>query len=360
MPSRTHSSRRANLLNHLAQPENSGLVVTKLSDIRWLTGFTGSSACVVVFDGDVTLFTDGRYTEQSSLECPDISVMTAAENILLEAVQMMVETSAETLKYQSDDLTTGRLTSLLEALPNVSFLPSEDHFQALRAVKSSTELDAIKEALSITETVFEEVRHMIRPGISENALAAEIDFRQRKLGAEKSAFETIVAFGSNTALPHARPGDARLSTSAPILIDFGCVVRGYCSDMTRMLHIGAPSKEFLRAYGSVSSALEAVSASAQCGMTGKELDTLARGRLANDGLAEHFTHSLGHGVGLDIHEWPALSRRGSTPLPEGCVVTFEPGVYLRGAFGIRLENMMVLHQTNAELLNTLSTELIIL
>lgn len=360
MPSRTYSSRRADLLSHLAQPEESGLVVTKLSDIRWLTGFTGSSACVVVFDGVVTLFTDGRYTEQSSLECPDISVVTASENILLEAVQMIVETSAETVKYQPDDLTTARLTSLLEALPNVSFLPSEDHFQTLRAVKSSTELDAIKQALSITETVFEEIRQMIEPGISEIALAAEIDFRQRKLGAEKSAFETIVAFGSNTALPHARSGEARLSIAAPILIDFGCVVRGYCSDMTRMLHIGAPSEEFLRAYASVSSALEVVSASAHCDMTGKKLDALARNRLADDNLAEYFTHSLGHGVGLDIHEWPTLSRKGTTPLPEKCVVTFEPGVYLRGTFGIRLENMMVLHKRHAELLNRLSTELIIL
>ena len=360
MPSRTYSSRRADLLSHLAPSEESALLVTKLSDIRWLTGFTGSSACVVVSGGVVTLFTDGRYTEQSSLECPDISVATASENILLEAVQMIVETSAGTVKYQPDDLTTGGLTALSEAHPNVSFLPSEDHFQTLRAVKSSTELDAIKEALAITETVFEEIRQVIKPGISENALAAEIDFRQRKLGAEKSAFETIVAFGSNTALPHARPGEALLTTGAPILIDLGCVVRGYCSDMTRMLHIGTPSEEFLRAYESVASALEVVSASAHCDMTGKELDALARNRLADDNLAEHFTHSLGHGVGLDIHEWPTLSRRGTIPLPERCVVTFEPGVYLRGAFGIRLENMVVLHQTNSELLNTLSTELIIL
>ncbi len=360
MPSRTYSSRRADLVSRLTSSEESGLVVTKLSDIRWLTGFTGSSACVVVFDGSVTLFTDGRYTEQSLLECPDISAVTASETVLLEAVQMIVESGAAAVKFQPDDLTTGQLTTLVEALPNVPFLPSEDHFQTLRAVKSSTELDAIREALTITETVFEEILQVIKPGISENALAAEIDFRQRKLGAERSAFETIVAFGPNTALPHARPGEALLTTASPILIDFGCVVGGYHSDMTRMLHIGTPSEEFLRAYASVSSALEVVSDSAHCDMTGMELDALARNRLADDNLAQQFTHSLGHGVGLDIHEWPTLSRRGTIPLPEKCVVTFEPGVYLRGAFGIRLENMMVLHQTSAELLNTLSTELIIL
>jgi len=246
-----------------------------------------------------------------------------------------------------------------EEFSHLAFL-ALDPLPSLRAVKDESELVKIRSALKITEQVFEEMLPLIRPGVTENELAAEIDYKQRQLGAEGSSFDTIVAFGPNSALPHARPGPSILETNQPVLMDFGCVFEGYASDMTRTVHVGEPTSGFRNVYASVLSALEVVTDGARSGMSGLDVDALARQCLSEKDLDVHFKHSLGHGVGLDIHEWPTLSKRGVDILPDGCVVTFEPGVYLKNEFGIRIEDMAVLRPDSAHTLNSFTTDLIVL
>ncbi len=336
-----------------------GLIVSRLSDIRWISGFSGSNACIALSPDQTHLFTDGRYAEQASQQCSHIGVTIVSGSAIQSAVEWLQARDVDNITIQAEHVTAAQLMKFKDEFNSLSFT-SHDPFPFLRAVKDASELSNIRSALSITETVFEEVLSLIRPGISENELAAEIDFRQRLHGAQGSSFDTIVAFGTNSSLPHARPGIRVLENNQPVLLDFGCVIEGYASDMTRTVFLGTPSPEFKKAYSSVSDALEAVTSNARSGLTGQQLDAQARDSLASHDFDQHFLHSLGHGVGLDIHEWPTLSKRGVDILPDGCVVTFEPGVYLSNEFGIRIENMAILRPESAQILNSFTTDLIVL
>jgi len=347
------------LRDSLSLSSETGFLVTGLNDIRWLSGFTGSNGCISLSQNGIQLFTDSRYTEQAARQCPGLEVRTVAGNVSKHGISALEKSGVSRCLFQPEQLTAGKLISHQRAFPQMEFEGS-DPFPCLRAVKDGSEIQKMRFALKITEQVFEEMKSFLRPGVSEREVASQIDYRQRCLGADASSFETIVAFGSNSSLPHATPGPAVLEHGQPILIDFGCICDGYMSDMTRTMHLGEPSSEFVRAYSAVQGALQAVSEQATSGVTGNDLDAIARLHLQTDGYEDYFLHSLGHGVGLDIHEWPTLSKRGETLLPEDCVVTFEPGVYIADEFGIRIENMAILRENTAQIINTYTTDLVIL
>lgn len=335
-------------------------MVTNGADIRWLTGFTGSNGAVLVYGDRTVLFTDGRYTTQAAIEAPLSEVRITSGSAQTNLIRHLVDLQPDRVWIQIETVSFSMVQSLKDELPSATPVDISSAFTKLRARKTPEEVSSIEAALAITEQTFQDVLPLIKEGVSENQLAAEIDYRQRMLGAEGSSFDTIVAFGPNSALPHARPGGTLLQRETPILMDFGCFVDGYASDMTRMVHFGPASSQFEAAYDAVNRALQASTERASTEVSGAELDGIARHLLNRNGLGERFSHSLGHGVGLEIHEWPAVSSRNQELLPSECVITLEPGVYLPENFGIRIENMVHLSSGGIRTLNTLSTDLVVL
>ena len=352
-------SRRHRLVAELSASASDCILISNQVDVRWLTGFTGSNGALLLTGDRAELITDGRYTTQAAQEAQSVGVQIESGDAFNAAIKRLETANSDRLFVQKDTISANSAVMIGNSLSGFEIVDVGPVLSVMRAGKSEKEVNLIRRALSITEQVFSEIIPLIKEGISENDLAAEIDYRQRLHGASSSSFETIVAFGENSALPHAQPGARTLVSGSPVLLDFGCVVEGYASDMTRMVYFGNPTADFQRAYSAVHTAFLRSVDSIHSGMSGQEADSVARQVLQAEGYGRMFTHSLGHGVGLDIHEWPSLSSRNSAPLPEKCVVTIEPGVYLPSAFGIRIENMVYLTNTGAESLNQLPTELIV-
>lgn len=359
------------------------VLISSLPDIHWLTGYTGSNGLCIVDGSTVIFLTDGRYRDQAAAEVTlssvqsrvtrttdpvlpdiqDITIQIVSGSLLSAACRLLIDRGdghLPELTFQADQLTVSEYRTLVDALPNTRLEGVTGLLNGPRALKSGIETAAMQRALELSEAVFLDVLGVVKEGMTELELAAEIDYRQKMRGASRSSFETIVAFGPNGALPHARPGTTRLAPHMPVLMDFGCVLNGWCSDMTRMLSLGEPPADVLKAYRIVNNAQETAVQAACAGMTSRELDAAARNVIEAAGMADAFSHSLGHGVGTEVHEWPPVSFRSDIALPESCVITIEPGVYFAGRFGIRIEDTIRLGPGGAERLNRLSTELFIL
>jgi Xaa-Pro aminopeptidase len=239
-------------------------------------------------------------------------------------------------------------------------VPSRGLVEELTVVKDPYELECIRQAVAVTDQVFQEILPEIRPGVSELEIAAEISYRHRRHGAEGDAFEPIVASGSRGASPHARASTRRIRTGEFVTLDFGCKVDGYCSDLTRTVALGRIARTLRAAYAAVLAAQREAIDAAHAGMIASELDAVARSRLAADGYARYFTHSLGHGVGLRIHEQPRVSRLSSERLQVSSVITIEPGIYIPGCCGVRIEDDVVLTSSGCTVLTNTPKELLIL
>jgi Xaa-Pro aminopeptidase len=328
----------------LESMEVDAAVIVGGTDIRWACGFTGSNALLIVSDSDPVLVTDGRYTTQAWREAADCRVVITSGSLAEAVREHDLLAGLSRVAYQPDVLTVERFAELRGSGEDgtVTWEPAPGLLTKLRASKSEEEVEAIREAQAITEAVFEELPEWLTPGVTEREVAASIIFAHLKRGAERMSFDPIIAFGANASLPHARPGQRVLSNHDVVLVDFGCVVNGYASDMSRTLTIGTPPVGFHEAYDSVRKAQEAAVAVAVSGMSASDLDAVARDRLSKDGYGDAFSHSLGHGIGLDTHEWPRVGRTSTDSLPERCVVTIEPGVYFPDRFGIRIEDMILL------------------
>ena len=337
-----------------------GFLITHLADIRWVCGFSGSNGCLLVMKDQEILVTDGRYRDQVAIECPGLEIHLAKGAAIAHVGKLVKERSLSHLFVQDRRVSWEEAATLIDFLGGSTRVSAADPMPSLREIKSEGEVDVLKSALAVTESVFEGILQELKEGVSEQDIAAEIDYQHRKRGASGPAFETIVAFSENAALPHARPGNRTLRKGDIVLMDFGGVIDGYHSDMTRTVTFGRADKLFLEAYEAVRSALIEATASAHAGLTGEQLDGVARQTLVKHGYGSAFAHSLGHGVGLEIHESPAVSSRNQQPLPPDCIITLEPGVYLPGEFGIRIENMVRLTQTGCTVLNRLDTNLITL
>lgn len=333
-------------------------LVSHLPDIRWASGFTGSNACLLVAPSGNLLITDGRYKEQVRTECPALGAHIVSGPLESAAAAVLKERELQQVFLQKSHVTWEAVGRLRDALEGKVVVGARDPMPGLRAVKSDDEVNAVRRALAISEQVFEEVFPQLREGITEQEIAAEIDYQHRLLGATGPAFDTIVAFSDHAALPHARPGRRTLKKGDIVLMDFGGVVDGYHSDVTRTVTFGRTDKLFLEAYEAVRSALSKSTNAAIAGITGEQLDGIARRVLTKHGFGSAFSHSLGHGVGLEIHESPSVSSRNTHPLPSGCIITLEPGVYLPGEFGIRIENMARLDAGGSTILNSTGTDLI--
>jgi Xaa-Pro aminopeptidase len=334
----------------------SGLVVTHLPDLRYLSGFTGSSAALAITSRAARLFTDGRYTAQAAEEVQGAKVEIVSGSAAENAVQWLAAQPGVTVAgFDPAWTTVAELARWKAALPSRlrrSFLTALpiSLVEQLRRVKDEDELSIIIEAAVLGCSLFEHILGVIRPGMREIEVAAELEHQARLLGAEAMSFETIVASGARSALPHGKASTAVLPRKGFLTLDFGVILKGYCSDMTRTVHLGKPGKRERDTYHSVLEAQQAGVAAVSSGVTCAEVDEAARSVLRRDGLAEAFTHSTGHGVGLEIHEQPRIGSGQTTRLSPGMVITIEPGVYLPGKFGIRIEDMVAVTATGGQVL----------
>ncbi len=332
------------------------ILVTHLPDVRYLSGFTGSSAAVAITRRSARLFTDGRYRTQAAEEVEAARVEIVSNSPAVSAVEWLAaEPSVLLAGFDPAQTTVAELMRWKRALPArlrrtfLAALPAS-LVEGLRTIKDEDELAVMTEAALIGCKLFDHIVTAIRPGIREIDVAAELEHQARLMGAEGMSFETIAASGARSALPHGRATDMPLPRRGFLTLDFGVILKGYCSDMTRTVFLGRPKAEERRAYGAVLEAQQAAVAAVGSGVSCGDVDEAARAVLRREGLAEAFSHSTGHGVGLEIHEPPRIGSGQTTRLQPGMVVTIEPGVYFEGRFGIRIEDMVAVTRTGGQVL----------
>jgi Xaa-Pro aminopeptidase len=351
-----HLRRIGLLRRRLTKAGLQGLLVTHLPDLRYLSGFTGSSAALAVTRRSARLFTDGRYKAQAAEEVTAAQVQIVGSSPSVAAVEWLAaQPGVEFAGIDPAWTSVADLARWRDALParlRRSFLSilAAPLVEPLRRVKDEDELALMIEAALVGCKLFEHILGFIRPGLQEFEVAAELEHQARLLGAEGMSFETIVASGVRSALPHGRATNARLPRRGFLTLDFGVILKGYCSDMTRTVYLGKPKAGERNAYQAVLDAQEAGVAAVGSGVSCGEVDEAARGVLRKAGLAEAFSHSTGHGVGLEIHELPRIGAEQTTRLLPGMVVTIEPGIYLAGQFGIRIEDMVAVTRTGGQVL----------
>jgi Xaa-Pro aminopeptidase len=324
------------------------LLVTHLPDVRWLCGFTGSNAALVLVGiprSRAVLFTDGRYTAQAKAEAVGIKVVIAAKPAVAAACEWMVEAGVLRCGFDGTQTTVAGLEAMRRAVPaklrRGMFVAVEPLVARLREVKDAEEIERMRSAAALGCTLFDRMLAYMRAGMRETTVAAELEHAARLAGAEAMSFPTIVASGERSALPHGTASGAKLPKRGFVTLDFGVVLDGYCSDMTRTVHMGRASAEERDAYDAVLEAQETAVAAVRAGVTTADVDEAARGVLRRAGLDKWFTHSTGHGVGLEIHEGPRLAAKQTQKLGAGMVITIEPGVYMPGKFGLRIEDMVL-------------------
>lgn len=331
-----------------------GLLVTHLPDVRYLCGFTGSNAALALTGGRAVLFTDGRYTAQAKEEAAGTRVVIAKKPVVAAACEWMAEAGAKRCGFDAVHTTMAALESMRKAVPakvrRGMFVAVDSLVARLREVKDSDEVTKIRAAAELGCRLFGEMLEYLRPGLKETEIAARLEYAARMAGAEAMSFETIVASGERSALPHGRASSARLQKRGFVTMDFGVVLDGYMSDMTRTVHMGKARPEEREVYDAVLEAQETAVSVVAAGVTAGEVDEAARGVLRRAGLDQYFTHSTGHGVGLEIHEGPRLAAKQTQPLERGMVITIEPGVYMPGKFGLRIEDMVLVTAAGGEIL----------
>ena len=335
------------------------LFVSHPPNIRYLSGFTGSNALLLIRKRSAILFTDSRYTDQAALEVVGMRIEIACVGTLAQRVHgTRALKGVSTVGFDAGRVPVAQLKAWKTLFPGLRFRDASGCVDQFRSIKTLDEIAAIRRAVSASERVFNEVLALIRPGVTERALAAEITYRHRLAGAERDAFEPIVGSGPRAALIHGTPSDRRIAKGDVLLLDFGCVVDGWCSDLTRTVAVGRIPRRLRNAHAAVLRARDAAIAAARPGIRGRELDAIARRELAVDSMDGFFTHALGHGIGLEVHEFPRLSKVSDDTLEAGMVATIEPGVYIPGLGGIRIEDDIAITVGGAETLTTVNAELI--
>jgi Xaa-Pro aminopeptidase len=353
------TERADRLADELSERALDLLLVTDLVNVRWLTGFTGSSAAAVVGrDGTRRFVTDFRYLTQSAEQLDPAWEREIAVDLLAGIVKRLPGSGDLRLGFEDAHLSVkdhGRLRGMLREA--VELVPAGGAIEALRAVKDEAEQEAIRAAARLADDALVEVLGRGLVGRTEREVALDLEFTMRRMGAEAASFPPIVAAGDHGALPHAAPRDVAIPAATLCVVDWGAQLAGYASDCTRTFATGEVDPRDAEVYALVARAQEAALAAVWPGPTGREVDAVARAIIDSAGHAEHFGHGLGHGVGLDVHEGPRLSKQGDAALVAGMVVTVEPGVYVPGAVGVRIEDLVIVTEDGAEVVSSLPKEL---
>jgi Xaa-Pro aminopeptidase len=342
-----------------------GLLVSQPENRRYLSGYSAldhgiaetSGVLLIPARGDSWLLTDFRFKLQAEAEAGFLNIGLYPKGLLALLQEMLPDLGIRTLGFESHYTLHSfaeKLNGLSEKI-GVRFVPTTDLVERLRIIKDEDEIARLRASVALNEKVFEEVYSSICPGQTESEIALVIESTMRRMGAQSPSFDTIVATGSNSALPHAVPGVKAVETGQPVMIDMGLILDGYCSDMTRTFVIGKPDEHFLTIHRLVRRAQLAAIAAIRAGVVAAKVDAIARDIIVAAGYGQAFGHSLGHGVGLAVHEDPRLSSRSGKKLEAGMVVTVEPGIYIPEWGGVRLENMVVVREDGCELFNKNST-----
>ena len=360
--------RQRRLQNTLSAHRLDALLVTHLPNVRYLCGFTGSAGILLAAEAGSVFFTDGRYTAQARAEVKAPKIVIAAKAPLATAAEWLSAhqpTGRRALPFKAGiegaHLTVAARSQLARIL-GLGFRLSEAPplVEQARMVKDKDELGCIRSAVILGSSLFERALEVIRPGVRETEVAAEMEYAARNAGAEAMSFETIIAAGKRSALPHGRASQAAIPAQGFVVCDFGVILSGYCSDMTRTVYVGRPSAEARGVYQAVKQAQQAAVEAVRPGVSVGEVDQAARKSLQKSKLAKYFTHSTGHGVGLEIHEAPRVATGQTEILQPGMVITIEPGVYVPGKWGVRIEDMVVVTERGCEVLTPTSKELVVI
>lgn len=336
----------------------SALLITNLPDVRYLTGFTGSNAALLLAGSRATMFTDGRYTTQAQAEVDGANVIIAEHSAVKAALDLALRQGVATCGFDSAITTAQGLEAMRSMLPRQQrktfFVAAPNLIASLREVKDEIEQDRMRAAAALGCRLFDQVLEHIVPGATEMEVAMALEYMARLEGAERMSFETIVAGGERSALPHGRATTAKLPRRGFVTLDFGVVLDGYCSDMTRTVHMGPARRGERETYEAVLEAQQAGVAAVRAGIPPSDVDHATRSVLEHAGLAEYFTHSTGHGVGVEIHEGPRLGKKRAegeeAPLKAGMIVTIEPGIYMPAKYGIRIEDTVLVTPGGCEIL----------
>jgi Xaa-Pro aminopeptidase len=329
-------------------------VVTRPVNIYYLTGFRGSAGAAILGPDHHELVVDPRYILQAQSEARGVEVAETKENILKAVARRLSSSRVRRAGFEDTHLTCSDFEFLRRESPGVRWIATGGMVENLRAVKDDAEIEQIRRSCRLTSEAFEETLRLVKPGVRECDLAAEIEHRMKTKGAEGPAFETIVASGPRAALPHGRASEKTLQPRELVIFDLGAILGGYASDMTRTVHLGQPSRRVRTLYRAVLDSQQQAAAAVRAGISTRTVDAKARQALQSYGLAKYFTHSTGHGVGLEIHEQPRLGRAEKTRLQRCQVVTVEPGIYLEGLGGIRIEDTIVVSGDESEALTLAS------
>jgi Xaa-Pro aminopeptidase len=352
-------ARQKKLQEHLATTRFDALLISHLPNIRYLCGFTGSSALLLVEEAGVVFFSDVRYDTQSRTEVAGAKIVITRESPLSAVGEGFAARRKKartwTIGVEADHMTVTEKKRLADLLPSGQRLKDAPALvERARMVKDAVELESIRAAVRLGAGLFDRALQVIRPGVTENKVAAEMEYAARQAGAEEMAFPTIIASGARSALPHGRASEQAIASGGFVVCDFGVILSGYCSDQTRTVWVGAAAEDARQAYEAVREAQHAAIHAVRPGASTGEVDAAARKVLSKAGLGRYFTHSTGHGVGLEIHEAPRVAARQKELLQPGMVVTIEPGVYFPGKWGVRIEDMVAVTESGCEVMTPTS------
>ena len=353
-----HQLRRAALTPAIEDQSVDAILVTQLSNVRYLTGFTGSNAQTIVSPSASVFLTDGRYTEQSRHEVPDLERVTYLETFFEPVAEACTALGIGRLGFEAHDVTVKVWEQLQQKLTGVEFIAVGEPVERLRWVKDDEERELLREAQACTDRAFEDILERLAIGMTERHVALELEHALRRAGADGLSFESIVAFGEQAAEPHHHPTHRVLEEGDVIKMDFAGLYGGYHADMTRTIAFGAPPAELRKIHDVVREAQQAAIDAVRAGVTSGEIDSTARDVVERAGYGDYFTHGLGHGVGLDIHEGPYFRRDGDEVIPAGAVMTVEPGVYVPGLGGVRIEDMVEVGQDGCRVIGTAIRDLV--
>jgi Xaa-Pro aminopeptidase len=342
------TDRLGKLRSQLAAKGLDGLIVSQAENRRYLSGFTGSAGFLLISQQKAILATDFRYVEQAQAQAPGFEVVQIQGEIAKWLPQLTTELDAQKLGFEGKSISFSTYKELTDALSDakrkISLTSTDGMAESLRAVKDRDELELIEKAAALADAALEYIIPRIKPDVSEKEIAWEIESFLRRNGSEPVPFELIVASGPDSAMPHARPTDRAIREGEPVVIDIGATVEGYTSDITRTICLGSGDSMYNKVYDIVLGAQLTAMATLQAGMTGEQVDRLARTVIEQAGYKDAFGHGLGHGVGLATHEEPRLGTSSTDVLAEGMVFTIEPGIYISGWGGVRIEDMVVLEE----------------
>ncbi len=363
-----YAGRLQRLRDQLGAQDLDALLVTHQPNIRYLTGFTGSAAALLVYGAGAAMFTDGRYRTQAHAEVRDARIVIGKLPPLVEGGLWLAQHRSKlsgrarlALGIEAESLTLGSRRRLVSSLGKGFRLKEAPQLvERLRMIKDADEIRLMRAAAELGASLFQVACAKLRPGVTENAVAAGMEYEARMKGAEGMAFSTIIASGKRSALVHGRASSQIVSKRGFVVCDFGVILAGYCSDRTRSVHVGSPSREAKGFYGAVLEAQLAGLAAVRPGVRAAEVDAEARKSLRRSKLARYFSHSTGHGVGLEIHEAPRLAAVETEVLRPGMVITIEPGAYVPGKWGVRIEDTVVVTENGCEVLAPSDKQLIVL